>query len=529
MINKKRKYIIWCCYFLVFVLVLGIRIVKYEKKESLFLDEYCSFILSSCIQDKGLPGAYILDDTTRFTGQQLQNILFAKDYDLFSTAKDIMSLRANTRDRAHPGLYYVLLRASLLGTDGQDIDQLKFRGFILNLFLFVLSFIFLWQLLRWLFKNDILTLCTLLIVYINPVSIVNTLYLREYQLQETFFIFFSYWCAVYSLKIIKNERIDTWKDMLILAAGTSLVLSTGYMAIFYVFVSVCFLGILSIKYKQKKNISFLICTMVLAYIFAMVIYVDYTGGLINGRNVGFLAKIRLLGSIEYLKEIFGDLYKMFTVYWGILIVGVITALSIWQVRRTIKKDSLTGFLENKSSMSVLLSLLALVWVGIVLFMVPYKHIRYIMAALPIMSLSIPFILSYLKPKKQLISSLLIIALFSYGVATIGNNVYLDLTPVDKKYTENQKIPLVIACDSIGWEQLYFIPYYTKDRTVEFSFSPDDFHSKINQYGNVYVIIQAKASDIHLYMPDDFSIESEFETPEAPSVEMKGYELKKHRH
>ena len=127
-----------------------------------------------------------------------------------------------------------------------------------------------------------------------------------------------------------------------------------------------------------------------------------------------------------------------------------------------------------------------------------------MPIFPLVGLVIPFLLSYLNRSKQLILTL-IITLLVIGHSLIQSDIYWGLKPIDKEYTQNSKIPMLVGGKG-RWEQVPLIPYLTTGRIIEFSFSPDDFANKIEKHDEIYVFIQYNEKDRFL-IPENYKVES----------------------
>ncbi|WP_165042448.1 hypothetical protein [Dysgonomonas sp. ZJ709] len=492
----------WFWVLLVFVLATGIRCLKFIDKEHLFLDEHLSVILST-YNTYGWTEEF-KDDSTVYTGRELKAILLSDDNSLKSIFQDVRSLRNSTRDDPHTNLYYSFLRISFWGADTTVFDQILMRGFILNLLLFACGFFLLCGLSRKLFSNKILVICTLAIAFLNPASIANTLFFRPYQLQETILVLFSFVFVLCYLSIQDRVRFDTWKNMLLIAIATALVFLSGYFAVFYVIILGFALVFFSYKKKQKYNISFLICTLVLSYIFVLTVYSNYNSFLIAERGTQAIEKLggdgvieNILLSIEGLaKELcsfFLDIYSV-----GVLVLSV--AFVFMQRRKGNNQDV-------KSFLPLLLSGCALFWILIVFILAPYKAIRYGVSALPIVSLFIPFVLSYFDSRKQQFLFVLFFV-FTLSKGILKDDIYWGIPYVKVNCVENQKVPmLIVNSDSIGqapWVQALLIPYWADDRIVEFSSEKDSF-SKIEKYDDVYVFAVPGLSE-NCFLPEGYKLE-----------------------
>ena len=133
---------------------------------------------------------------TVFTGKELRKLAYLDDRGgLKGLFHDLAALHRDNRDPSHASLYYMTLRLALTGTDTPAMDSLILRSCTLNLLFFSLSFFALYFLLNALFPThkSLVAFC-LLLAYLNPISISNTLLAREYQLSECLFTLWGVWC-----------------------------------------------------------------------------------------------------------------------------------------------------------------------------------------------------------------------------------------------------------------------------------------------------------------------------------------------
>lgn len=500
LISKFDKTWIWCL--LILVLALGIRCYKFSGKNDLFLDEYLSVVISVYHEDSGSDSWFsgIANDSTTLTGKEVKSILLSDGNSFSDIMKDIKLMRHYTRDAPQTNFYYSFLRLSFLHADEGNMGQIMNRGFLLNILFFLIGFIFFYKLATTLFTNKILVIVVVAIAFLNPASVGNTLFLRPYQLQEVLFIIFSYLFVRNSFSIIDSQKIDTWKNMLLLAFVASLVLLSGYFAIFYVLILASVLIALSYKYKSKNNIPFYIFTFFLAYIFVLVLYVNYNYGLTAGRATESLSKLD--GAVIF-QNIINSFVSLFSeikeFYLGLpaIILILLSAIGIFIVKRNSGNDK-----KVYHWLSFCLAICGIVWMLIVIFFAPYKLVRYIMPILPVISLVIPFIFSYYSKKIQMVLAIIMILLIS-GKTFLAENLYWGVIPVDKEYLMNEQLPLVIAGSEV-MDQVILIPFYSDNRSIEFSFSSESFSQKIEKENEVYAIVSSRYPE-NYHIPENYQI------------------------
>ena len=106
---------------------------------------------------------------------------------------DIVALYKNSKDPYISNLYYSLFRLSFIGREVIDKKNIIITGTALNCLLFIISFIFIYKLLKYVFEdNREIILGSIFCISLMPSSITFTMFLRAYQIQETFFIIITY-------------------------------------------------------------------------------------------------------------------------------------------------------------------------------------------------------------------------------------------------------------------------------------------------------------------------------------------------
>ncbi|MDU1892092.1 MAG: hypothetical protein E6767_15515 [Dysgonomonas sp.] len=492
-IKKIDKTWLWCL--LILLLAIGIRCYKFSGKTDMFLDEYLSVVISVYHEDAGNDAWFtgLTNDSVIYTGKEIKAALLSDGNSMSDILRDVKLMRHFTRDAPQTNLYYSFLRLSFLNADEGNVDQIMVRGFILNLALFLLGFIVFCCLAKRLFQNKILIVCVVAIAFLSPAVIGNTLFLRPYQLQETIFILLSYLFVLNSFAILKAERIDTWKNMLVLAFVSALALLSGYFAIFYIFILGGALILLSYKNKIKDNIPFYLFTFILAYVFVLVIYVNYNYGLTAGRATESMDKLNGDFLIQNIFKTFQGLYfEIKEFYFGlpVLILLILSIVGIFLFKGKTRME------KSSKIISCCLIISGAIWILIVMFFAPYKVVRYIMPVFPLVSLVVPVILSYYNKKYSIALSIVLFSLITVKSLS-SNNIYWGVTPVDKDYIKNENIPLIVSKTEVI-DQVALIPYYSDKRSVEFTSSSDSFLSKVEKHNKVYVIVSSK-------FPDDYSI------------------------
>lgn len=500
---------IWCG--LILILTVGIRCYKFSEKENMFFDEYLSVIISQYNEDGEWWFKDIKNDSIKYTGKEVTSLLLSDDNTLQGTFCDISKLRHSTRDLPHTNLYYSLLRTAFLGADTGDISQVMLRGFLLNLLFFFASFFFMYKLASKLFSSKILVVCALCVAFLNPASVGNTLFFRPYQLQEAVFILFSYVFVLTCFAIIEKRKVDTSSNMIGISFVTALTLLTGYFAVFYVLILGLFIIYISYKYKSKSNIKFFVAVFILAYVITIAIYAGYNDGWFSDRGGEAVKKISVSGILENVGcSLKGLSEEVINYLWSLpaLLLIILSVAGIFILKKNQGEQNKTSD-DKIHLMPLVLAAFGLLWILIVLFFAPYKVVRYIVSMFPILSLFIPFLLSYYTDKWRYI----FVFVFStcLFVHTFMTDICWNAPVIDADYKRHPEIPLVVGGFE-DWQQVDLVPYLTDDRIVELSRargnSNQDFVNKVENYDLLYIVIPKNFSVIYP-LPEDYVVENEF--------------------
>ena len=184
LINKK--YILYSFLFLILLFSLFVRIYWASKQEGMYRDEYHSLSFANygtfANEDKinnykNVKGFDILKDLT-FDNSSIEDCI-----------NDIKRLYKYTNDPFISNLYYTFLRLAFIGREAVDIKNIIITGTILNCIFSIISFIFLFKILKLIFENkNEFIIFPLLIFSLSPISISFSMFLRAYQMQETFLL-----------------------------------------------------------------------------------------------------------------------------------------------------------------------------------------------------------------------------------------------------------------------------------------------------------------------------------------------------
>lgn len=368
--NSNKNLIIWCL--IVFLSGLFVRIYTIHLKQDIHEDEALTVLLSNYSET----GWSKLPETNKvFTGKDLKEMTYWNDKSYKDTLSDIKNLYIYTRDDSHTNLYYTIIRLTFKGVNEFDIKSTIIRGGILNLFIYILSFFFMFKLLSILFKDrPNLIPVGLFTAFLNTASISNTCYLRPYALQEAAFILLTY----YFVKLLIKEKTNIYKVSL----SVCFALLTGYYAIFYV--SILALT-LFIKNTDRK---FLLKAGGLSILFTEICYPAYFIGITSYRAVESIERF-----LNFSKNLYYSALNFPLIYLKYLFSMSLLIFLIYLSVKIIKNKLNT---DGNFRIIPLIFWLNFLWTAIIIFIAPYKILRYIMPVFPILSLIIPYTISYFK-------------------------------------------------------------------------------------------------------------------------------------
>lgn len=174
------------------IFAIFIRIYWACQQNELDQDEYYT-ILAANNKTEILGNNFkdFIDDFTNISGKELYEIIFFGDKSVKDCLDDIITLYK--KNIGEPNLYYSLFRLSFIGREVIDKKNIIVTGTILNSLFFIISFIFICKLLKYVFedKREII-LGSMFCISLMPSSITFGMFLRAYQIQETFFIVITY-------------------------------------------------------------------------------------------------------------------------------------------------------------------------------------------------------------------------------------------------------------------------------------------------------------------------------------------------
>ncbi|MDR1375517.1 MAG: hypothetical protein LBJ45_01740 [Holosporaceae bacterium] len=274
----------------------------------------------------------------------------------------------------------------MVGADGSEERDLINRGCGLNIIFAILSFFFLYRLLKSLCSDDRTVMATLLAALICASSLSNLLFIRPYKLQETLFIALTYVFVKIYRAIESGNVKDKPREILVLALLLALVLLSGYFAIGYV---ALLGGVLLLRCILKKQPMIpLMVALTLSLFMILLIYPKYFDGFSCGRADEIYARLFEVDSSggNLLKTCGKALEQLFSSFLApFFLIALISSFKI----------SFNKLSTNDKIILIVLAC-AIIWSIAIFSVAPYKDYRYIMAVFPVFALVFPLVIERIK-------------------------------------------------------------------------------------------------------------------------------------
>jgi len=469
----------------IYVLSLGIRVYWLSQKDGLHVDEGLTIALA-CYNDFMVTKNYEYGE--KYTGKELKETSLVSDASLKDAFNDISSLWKDNRDPPHTNLYYTFLRLSLVGLKTGDISSIIFRGGILNLLFFTISFIFFYRLIRLLFSGSrLLQYAAIFCAFLSTAAISNTLFLRPYQIQETLFIIFCYY-FVLSIGWIKyilheNKLFINVKPIVFMSLITAAVLMSGYYALLFVGMLGLYAIYLLCRKKAYIEIPFYFVVLCFGIIFAQIMYPKYVSGFFSYRGQETIRT--LSGNIaENIKEsLMGALTFIHKHFFSYPVIIVCLLCLVYIIIMLIHENKLTADMQKvrgkktrvpptiKKTTWFIFAASAL-YLFIVMIIAPYKVLRYGMPVFPFLVILPAMLIKSIGTRSQKIAAcaaLLLCGCFAFN-ATREKNIENIFRHKSNEYafTQDKDTPVyVLNARWSLWKYANLIPYVQDEQDYYF--------------------------------------------------------------
>lgn len=267
--NKTQLFSI----FATLIVLIGIRFYYISHKKSLHVDEGLS--ISICNRNEyGFWGKnYELDHV--YSGKELKELSLWDNSSILDSLSDIFRMHQYNRDTPHTNFYYSIFRLWFTGVKTGNLNYIIWRGCLLNILFFIVSFFFMTLLIRRFTENSLIISLSLFIAFINPANLSLTVFLRPYELQQTFVIIFTYYVACILKAKQDNVEISTRKNFIIGIIILGLTMLAAYFNMILIGLYGLFIIILCLKRKDWNLLKFFIFMFIGALVFAKILYFDF--------------------------------------------------------------------------------------------------------------------------------------------------------------------------------------------------------------------------------------------------------------
>lgn len=389
----------------VFFLCLGVRIYCLSEKSILEGDELTSLTLAYNNTGYG-DNTYISGHI--YTASELKRNLYLDDTGgVAGYASDIKSLWSDNRDPSHASLYYMLLRTALLGVGFPAIKETILWGCGLNILLFVITFFLILSAARRLLGKDSPAVSlVLLLAFMSPLSISNTMLLREYQLAECMAALF--FLVLISLvdRIKSDTDILTFKDTAITSLVSAALVSSGYFNTFLIILSCAYVVCISYRNRRLKGtLIFIAVTATAAILLAKLMYNGFFNFLTDVRTSEVMDKAE---GLNFASNLTHSLKFCLAFVCLDILNPIVIAVSIVYLM----KDK--TFLKHFRKVQYQYLIITGCWTALIMFFTTWKIPQYIAPCASLLCLSFALLFKDVNLKKHILpTSLIFLAISIY--------------------------------------------------------------------------------------------------------------------
>lgn len=405
MLDKKREILIITIFLIIQTIIY---IYVGTQKSYIHIDEAYSFGLANYKRVE------IQDNEDFFNNWH--NKEYYEDY--LSVQEDEMynykPVYENQKNDVHPPLYYLILRFAMSFTNGHFS---KWTGIILNIVIYMFITIFMYLILKKLFKNEknanekaaILAFISSIIL----ASLSNVIYMRMYALLtlEILITIFLH------IKLIESEKIN-YKLLIGIGISALAGVLTHYYYLFYL--ATLYL-ILLIKYiKEKKTKALLVYSLVLIIfgIISLIIFPYSIQHIFFGyRGQGVISNLENIS--EIFPSICGQIYNLNYYGFNNLMPVFLVAIIGFLIYNKVNKKKTTQIGEKEKEILKLILIPSIVFFTVASIASPWRVLRYIVPVCSLIFVGVTYYLYKLlqgvfgeKKSNILISILLCMVLIS---------------------------------------------------------------------------------------------------------------------
>ena len=374
--SRNVNVVNWAIVGLLFVLAFYTRVNAIAGKTELYSDEVFSMALCTCDPNYNVP---IPDGD--YTGAQLKDMLARSGKTgVAGMLSDLGQLWLNNGDAPHASLYYMALRVALTGYDAYDMDSFIWRGGVLNLLFFILSFVFMYRLLRRIFGNrHLLVFVGLTLAYFNLLSVRNTMLIREYQMAEALIVMLTYAAVGFVQRLRKGVGIRRWRFILVFGVLVGCTVSLGYFNSFYIIGLCICLAAACIRHKSPRTVWLIVAAGLAGIVFSLIIYPSFFNFILlkTVHQSQAFRRLPLALSVTFSRDIRGLMFISYG-FWIVVAALLVAVFSKGGLRKIFDG----GYF-------VWLPLLVVVCMPLIQYASILKHPRYYYNLVPILMLLVP--------------------------------------------------------------------------------------------------------------------------------------------
>ena len=469
-------------YFLIFIVIFCVRLYAINSRTAFFIDDVFTFISSTPnnltpegnIAKKSWDNFINFENDKYYRAIDVKKSLFGFDPSVKSIVKDLKTMRTANIDRQHTNLYYSIFRIWASGVDGSDMGKMQRCGRYLNLVFFLLSFFFMYKLLSLIKDDKYFISFGLIFAFVSTSSISLNLLIREYALQELFFIVVNYIFLLFYKKIRENQTYKL-KDIILYSFGFALFILSSYFSIIYAILLLGTMLLISLYHKNLYAARYVIYIAIVSIAIVLLVYPSYFDFCTNNEHYINVVNNASNCALDKFHQTFDLVWlniKQYLFYPAFLFTLVITLIT------NSFFDNVLEFIKNKFCVQKIIPLLIIIFLSFIFALVnmkiaPYNEFRYI--AVSNISFSIMIAIFVYLVKKSYLQYFFILLYFILTISVFYRSVYLVPTPYlydffnpnMKKVADAYSESLPVVFDKSYWGYSNYILYLQNNQSVKF--------------------------------------------------------------
>lgn len=461
----KNKQLIKNLILLVLIMVMCGIIFFYQTQKVGFHEDESYTLCSAVNPNNGLMAAY--DDWAASPVWRTKE--YVKDF-MTLTTNNIFNFKALYMNQAydnHPPVFYTLVHFSSLLFGGQFN---VYTVFVVNLIAFVFSCIILNNTLKLLNKNHLI-FPSLILYGLSMGTISMVLFQRMYMLLTLFIMLYFY----LSLKIYKSDFVMDKKTCIQLGLATVFGFLTQYFFAIYAFFIFIIMLIQMFRNKKDKNliIKYIICHIIYAAVGILLFVPCIRHLLFSDRGLSNLGNSNYWGHMfDYIQH----LSYAFSINNtnNILIFSILALFLIATIVLVIK--------SKEKFIPIVTIVPSIFYFFIAVKMTSFQELRYIMAAIPFIVLTVFFILDkfiHIKYKEFLFVGISIILILPGFIFSKPKFLYENYGDILNIANENSEKSFVYVYDNI-FNHMQSVPeMMIYEKTLIINYNKDELKCAYN--------------------------------------------------